>query len=156
MAPVAVVPTGLRRPLPPAGALWSVHGVSRNDVTAVGDGGRIVHWDGRAWTATTAGSANLRRVLMLGPGEGWIAESFGALRHAVGGVWTTTSTNVGLGPSQFWASSPRDIWIAGAGGYHFDGNAWARLSAAGNPIENVWGSGPDDVYLAGSSTSFFH
>lgn len=143
---------------------WTaVYAASPTDVVMAGGAyGKVMRWNGAAWTVLDAGNAGRRFSSAWGTGPSDVylfggqfnagTKAYdGLVRHWDGAQWTDT-----LLPGAFlgaaWASSPADIWVLAGGGRmaHWDGSAWtvsARLSQYS--LNAVWGSGPNDVYAAG-------
>ncbi|MDB4929679.1 MAG: hypothetical protein JWM10_2163, partial [Myxococcaceae bacterium] len=48
------------------------------DVWGAGDGGRVAHWDGTAWSTETVGRSDLAAVWDSGAGERWAVGAGGA------------------------------------------------------------------------------
>ena len=64
------------------GRLLSVWGRATNDVWAVGEGGAIVHWDGRVWTLSDSGTLDtLDTVWGDSAGDTWVAGASGTILH---------------------------------------------------------------------------
>ena len=69
-------------------AVWSD---GAGDAWAVGDNGRIVRWDGTAWTAETSPTTmRLTAIWGEGPDELWAAGEEGALLSWNGTEWIPT------------------------------------------------------------------
>lgn len=65
--------------LAPGAALRGLWCGSADDVWGVGDGGRISHWDGAAWTSEAVGGADLAAVWDSDAGERWAVGARGAV-----------------------------------------------------------------------------
>src|SRR5438552_18810283 len=69
-------------PLPQGNHLHSAWGSASNDVWAVGEGGTILHWDGRAWSASASGTGNgLYRVWGSASNDVWTVGAGGTIVH---------------------------------------------------------------------------
>lgn len=134
------------------GAVWSF---APDDVWVTADSGRVLRFDGHAWTETALGTPEM----MLGiwgfaPDDVWMVGGQTLVRYD-GTDFTVTDLsleNGGIeGLTSIWASAPDDVWAGGTQSTvaHFDGASWSRSIAAGTDNTSVWGSGPDDVYVVG-------
>jgi hypothetical protein len=160
-------------------SLNAVWGSGATDVFAVGAAGLVLHWDGTAWSASTAGP----EFACPGPGGGagqppaepcprrgdlvsiWgtaAADVFtvssatfsgdGALVHWDGKTWSTLTKLSSSAVNDLWASGPNDVYMAGGLGsmLHWDGAAVSRVyTPDASCYFGVWGSGPNDVYAVG-------
>jgi hypothetical protein len=69
-------------PGPTLDGLSGVFVVDANDIWAAGANGAIAHYDGRAWSTSTSGTAlGLDAVWASGPHDVWIAGDDGAILH---------------------------------------------------------------------------
>jgi hypothetical protein len=111
--------------VPGAGVLYAIWGTSATNAFAVGAGGRILHFDGTAWTAMTSPTTGrLVRLWGNGPNNVWAAGDTVVLRYN-GTAWKP-ATPEELQPSQ---------------------NAFDS-SAQGLKQIGVWGTTSGDLYLS--------
>lgn len=80
-----------------------------------------------------------------------------AAAAAPGCTWTQVSTRFSESPhlKGVWGSSPRDVWIVGAGGtiWRWNGDSFTRMvSGTTADLNTITGSGPRDVWAAGLPT----
>jgi len=76
-----------------------------------------------------------------------------------------------VGGDAIWGSSSDDIWVAGGGVFHFNGNEWKRIDAttSGNqvialnqvfydnkPYSTIWGNSCTDVYFGSQRGTIVH
>ncbi len=122
------------RDLGPGGTdtFWWVHGTSTHDVWAVGENGRITHWNGTSAIEHVSGTtATLYGVWAASPADVW----------AVGGT------------PEGGASRPNDVVL------HFDGQSWAPSplpQTLGRAFFKVWGTRSDDLYVVGEAGTIWH
>ena len=144
-------------------ALW---GSSASDVWAVGDVGRILHWDGSAWSVIEDGesSAQLIGVWGTGPNDVWAvgADSNAVVLHWDGTKWFRREMgNLGIDVlTGVWGSGPNDVWIAGWNGRgvpwqqgavaRWDGTKWSQVHTSHGIYQRIWGSSANDVWIAAS------
>jgi hypothetical protein len=112
---------------------WWTFGTGAQDVWAVGEKGRIAHFDGTHVTdvAPRLTTATLYGVWSAAPDDVW----------AVGG-------SPGAG-----SSAPNDVVL------HFDGTAWTAgegPQALGRAFFKVWGTAPDNLYVVGEYGTVWH
>lgn len=130
-----------------AGALLSVWGSSAGNVIAVGDGGRILRYNGSTWTAMQSPTTrSLVRVHGSSASDVW-ALGDSVLVHFDGSQWTsvpmtgdlagvrshvpTPAERVNNRPVGFglWVRGPREVYVGGQYGnvVRFDGTGWAEI-----------------------------
>ena len=133
---------------PGSGALLSVWGSSASNIFAVGDGGRIVRYNGSAWSAMSSPtSRTLARVSGSGANDVW-AVGDSVVLHFDGSQWSSvpmtfdlrrvqnelpTPTQRANGqPSGFglYVRGPREVYIGGLFGtlVRYDGSGWIVVS----------------------------
>ncbi|MCC6554119.1 MAG: hypothetical protein IT372_14025 [Polyangiaceae bacterium] len=142
--------------LPTVQALGAVWSFGPNDVWLTADGGRVLHFDGEAWTPTQLGTQEMMLgIWAFAPDDVWMVGGVTLARYD-GAAWTVTdlsAQDAGIeGLSAIWGSSPTDVWVVGSQSTaaHWDGSSWHRYIAAGTENAAVWGSGPSDVYVSGT------
>jgi hypothetical protein len=122
----------------------------------------MAHYNGTTWISYSTGKS-IRGMFSRTPTDVWFATD-GGLVH-----WDGTSLGSGgplnSGPIyRVWSSAPNDIWAAGFGVFHYDGNFWTTAvqnSQAGANYQALGGSSSSDVWVAGggafgSSTEILH
>ena len=153
------LPIGIDVPL-----LNWVYGFGANDITFVGAGGTVLHYDGTTFTAQpTPTDQDLWGVWGAAPDDLWTVggngrqEDQATILHFDGTAWTEAT----LPPIQrasvgaffkVWGSARDDVYAVGQRGIvmHFDGSAWEELFVgASDDLISVWGTGPDRVVMVG-------
>lgn len=124
------------------------HGLAPDDIWAVADGERLLHWDGVDWTIVYNGANNdtLQGVWEVAPNDVWAAGSSGKVYHWDGANWAAQKlTNWGF--NDLWGTSPDDIWAIGGLQasygliFHYDGQTWTEVvSGSGEPLISLWGA----------------
>jgi hypothetical protein len=89
-------------------------------------------------------------VWSLGRNDVWLAMSDrtkdGAVMHWDGKSLTTVYEQTGKGGFWgVWASSPKDVYVAGIESMHFDGNGWTKVPVPQS--HGVWGADSKNVYF---------
>ena len=149
------------------GWLLNVWGPSADELYAVGgtpDRGRIVRFDGQAWTEMSVGIdvPLLNWAYGFGAQNVWVVGNGGTILR-YDGQWTRTPTITDQDLWGVWGAGPDDIWAVGgtvspsgeATILRYDGQAWRRvdvpeLSRSGvDAFFKVWGTGPNNVYVVG-------
>lgn len=142
--------------------LRSVWGTGDHDVWAVGDGGTVIHFDGKQWAIVKPFTPeNLTGVRGTGPADVWACGDKGTVYHWDGSSWTKAAQAEGKTLLSVWASGPKDVWVGGMDGegdsgfvYKFDGEKWSGQGVPGSTsVWEVWGTGPKDVWMVGSTPS---
>jgi hypothetical protein len=123
------------RYLQPGGTetFWWVNGTSDHDVWAVGEQGRITHWDGAKFAELTPRPTTA----------------------TLYGVWAASATDVWAvgGTPNGGATQPNDVLL------HFDGTAWAPdtgIQKLGRTLFKVWGTSSTNVYVVGEGETIWH
>ena len=140
-------------------------GSGRGDVWAVGEAGRILHYDGQRWSISESPTTvPLYRVWGAGARDAWAVGGSGTLLRQDGTGWRTVAMEPPVSQAFYglWGSSANDIWAVGAQGVvrRYDGQRWAPVVpfAAGDLID-IWGTGPADIYVLerrAEGTTLFH
>jgi hypothetical protein len=145
--------------------LNSIHGISSDEMWAVGFDGAVVH-------ITNAESAEpvikpfnpqtfnaLFGVWMASASEGWAVGAQGTIRHYTGDalLWDVVldvPTSEDL--HAVWGSSSHDVWAVGDNAVvlHYDGERWSRVKIAGlkqrrPKLTTVWMPAPGHVWVGG-------
>lgn len=145
--------------------MTSVHGVSADDLWAVGFGGATFHITG-AQSATPVVEAfdsqtwaELNGVWAAAEKDVWAVGGGGVIRRYTGKAYSldvvedvpTTATLNAVG-----GSSANDVWAVGddAVVLHYDGTSWSRVNVGGlggrRPnLYSVWSPGPGKVWIGG-------
>jgi len=118
----------------------------------VGEGGRVLRWDGQRWTRVNAGThRTLRRVWASGPREVWIAGAQGEVRRFDGQTWTALpKPGEGRTVVALWGGGPGEVWAGTEvnGMYRWTSSGWVRTPFPGTAW-TLWGTGPNDLWAAG-------
>jgi len=155
----APVSLGVAAPL----ANWC-HGFGPDDVTIVGNGGTVLHWDGKAWTKQpTPTTQDLWGVWGAAPNDLWsvggdgLADGHATLLHYDGVAWAQQA----LPPMQkanvwqllkVWGTGADNVYVVGQRGVvlHKKGAQWAEeLVGASDDLVSLWGTGPDRIVAVG-------
>lgn len=134
-----------------------IWGTSSSDVWAVGDYGRVAHFDGATWAAVSQrfGGSSERLIGVSGTSSSdvWFAGDAGTVVHYNGSSYASQTVSLGISKvTAIWASAANDVWLGGADGKlaHYDGSKWSlwpkTFPAA---VVALWGSGPRDVWATG-------
>ncbi|MBN9160247.1 MAG: hypothetical protein BGO98_11365 [Myxococcales bacterium 68-20] len=145
--------------------MTSIHGVSANELWAVGDKGsavQVLDADGdtpsvNAFNTQTRNTLN--GVWVASSSDVWAVGAMGTIRHYTGApiLWDVVS-DVGTTEDlrAVWGSSSTDVWAVGDGGLvlHYDGKSWSRIKIAGlgkrRPnLTAVWVPAPGHVWVGG-------
>ena len=113
-----------------ATALTSIYMLSTTDGWAVGNLGRIYHYDGTNWSlhTTTAEQSYFTSIYMLSTTDGWAVGQFGHIYHYDGTNWSLhTTTAEGTELTSIYMLSTTVGWAVGDLGriYPYDGTNWS-------------------------------
>ena len=106
-----------------------------NDVFAVGDSGKVMHYDGNVWTQSNdVGTDLVYDIDMLSPTDGWAVGESAKFYHWDGVSWYVFQD---LGASILYSIdmiSPTEGWATGDSGqlYYFNGVDWTQSQDLGN------------------------
>lgn len=141
-----------------------VFGFGPNDITTVGSGGTILHYNGSVWaTQTTTTTEDLWGVWGAAPDDLWAVGGRGreagqeTILHYDGQAWTKIPTPTLTRPNVFaffkvWGSAADDVYVVGQRGavLHYDGQTWTeQLVGASEDLISVWGTSKDEVVVVG-------
>jgi hypothetical protein len=165
-------------PIPAADDVYSLNGLwgsSASNVYAVGSslsgGGRILHYDGSAWSdiAPAAASFWLNGIWGAGASEVfavgdayWDMDILGwnnTILFFNGSSWTGMDLGTYAVLNSVWGASASDVFAVGNSGaiYHYNGSAWSSMtSPTGESLSAVWGSSGSDVFAVGSNGTIIH
>lgn len=149
-------------PTATASDLIAVHGLTADDVWAVGSGGAALHWDGRTWSSVETGTnATLRGVWGRAADDVWAVGTCsltpGTIRdcdpqsgnealivHWDGRAWRRVASGTRSWLNAVWGRSANDVWAVGVGGtiLHWDGAAWTATPSGSRSadLRGVWGA----------------
>ncbi len=139
----------------PGRELYELWGSSAQDVFAVGNGGAVLHFDGKGWIEqpTPPSTGNLMAVWGVSSDEVYAAGERGSLIRYDGGRWSTVETGTSETLTGVWAASEREIWTVSATGVRrFDGVRWSPMLSLDAQAEGrswIAGTGPSDVWVSG-------
>jgi hypothetical protein len=153
-----------------------VYGFGADDVWAVGPAGRILRYDGHAWSGERFdGDSVYAEALGIwenpprnhylwgvwGPARNdvFVAGDSGTVLHWNGAAWSKMSTGTREGLRRVWGTSGSNVYVSGEHGtlLHYDGTAWSRVAVpATEGLERIWGSSANDVYVGGANATLLH
>jgi photosystem II stability/assembly factor-like uncharacterized protein len=142
---------------------WA-HGFGPDDITVVGDGGTVIHWDGSAWELQgTPTEQNLWGVWGAAPNDLWAVGGNGRedgdatiLRYD-GTMWMEIPVPLLDRPRvwaffKVWGTAANRVWIVGQRGglLHWNGSELVEQAAGtSEDLISLWGTGPDRVAAVG-------
>jgi len=138
-------------------AVWSA---SATSVFAVGDGGKILHYDAASWTAQASPiPVPLTGVWGSSGTNVWTVGLGGTLLRYDGISWTAPPSPTGVDLFAVWGSSASDVFAVGDAGtiLHYDGTSWTvQTTGTAQGFLGVWGASASDVFAVGDSGLVFH
>jgi hypothetical protein len=154
-------------PTPQGETLRAAWAAAPDDAWAVGDGGVVLHYDGRVFTAAETGTdRDLLAVHGSAADDVWAVGKGGVVLHFDGKAWSTTD----LGPlidasggamtgdlDGVFAAASDAVWAVGHSGVtaviaHYDGEQWTNPVLAmptDRVLRAVWGSSREHVWAVG-------
>ncbi len=140
-----------------------------HDAQGPNTGTTFFHYDGRAWTRSSAQPAitgYLGDLYATSPSDAWAVGAAGQVAHYDGRAWSLsvisdaaanarTLVRVRAWPGEAWATTDLpDVYR-----YHFANGAWlqdlAPLPGEVRPFPELWGATARDVWLAGGRSMHF-
>ena len=144
-----------------------IFGISSNNITAVGNGGLVAHWNGSAWSfQTRTGTGNLRAVWGGVTTQNYyaVADDGTAYINPAGAGWRSLgfSPANSKGLTSVFGTAPTNIWAGGNSGvvYRLSSGTTFNLPAATTGaltnFHGTWVTSPTDSYLVGDGGSVLH
>lgn len=158
--------TEVTSPGDPSYIIRSIAGTSATDLWLVGSKqdpqrteqrGVLLHYDGEHWVEVSS-EHGLTSLATIPGGTVAVGQNGDILE-------LSTTPSYGLRPltskratvHAVWASSPSNVWAAGDGLLHFDGQHIVELGErAEGGWTDIWGSGPDDIWVVGARGDVLH
>lgn len=134
----------------PNGSSWDlngIHGLSANEIYAVGDPdpilggpGEFWKWNGTQWSPmSNSVNGQLWRVFAVSSTEIWAAGFNGLLiRHSGSSANFVSLSSIGVTSStelrHIWGTGSNNLFLVGSNGYaaRYNGSAWARMTQSAN------------------------
>jgi hypothetical protein len=133
---------------------FAVYGMGDEDVFAVGDFSAIAHYDGSAWSLTSAGFVGGFRDI-------WANSTTSVFAVGDGGVYTYDGTSwkpqFNTGNNYYpcvWGSDATDVWCGSTTNAisHWNGTSWTSYALPSyNYFQDMWGISSSDIYAVGQS-----
>lgn len=142
-----------------AANLLGIWGSSPDSVFAVGSGGTILFYDGKAWTSMKSGTTNTLHAVWGSSGNDvYAVGNNGTVLHYDGSTWKAVDVTVNYDLYNIWGSSADDIFASGSQGsvLHFDGSSWN--SESGTTTENffgIYGLSSNNVLTVGNNQDIY-
>lgn len=142
---------------------WSF-GFGPNDITVVGNGGTILHYDGSGWTTQASPtSEDLWGVWGAASDDLWAVGGGGrpgneaTLIHFDGDSWTTVSLPPLERPGvhafyKVWGADASHVYVVGQRGVmlRYDGSTWTEFGVGvSDDLISVWGTSADRIAVVG-------
>lgn len=143
-----------QHPFPQGNDLYRLWGFEDGTFDAVGEAGRILHFDGSNFTLPDIPTRNdLHGIWADDPSNVYACGSYGTLLRFDGSHWKTIKIPTHEDLYAVWVSPPDDIFVAGTGGKIWESSStgWTENSVApGQRFRALWGYTRDEIYAAGS------
>ena len=150
--------------------MMSVHGISDDDLWAVGMNGAALHVTSAQSAAPVITPVNsvtrstLNGVWAAAANDVWAVGAGGVMRHYTGDpvqwdIVTDVDIDPGISLNAVWGTSSSDVWVVGdrALVLHYDGKQWSRVPVGGldglrPDLYSVWTAEPGHVWIGGDGT----
>ncbi len=142
----------------PMDTLRGIWGTSPTDVWAVGYHGKILHYNGTAWSSVSSGTTEpLVSVWGTSASNVWAVGGYNGTIIRYNGTTWSSALERGL-PGIFfgvWGGSASDVWTVGSidSVLHYNGTTWSNSAHATPTIYGIWGNSASDVWAVGYSSS---
>jgi hypothetical protein len=125
--------------VPTTNNLNGIDGTSASELTAVGDAGTIVHWDGTSWSPRISPTTqNLTSVYVATPNDAYAVGDVGTLLHWDGLAWSSMASPTQVNLTAVAGTGPDDVLAGGLAGIAL------HLSRSCMPRELRCDDGQDD------------
>ena len=130
-------------------AIWGSGG---DDIFAVGDNGKMLHFDGSSWAQMESGTdEDLYDVWGSGPNDVYAVGSEGTVLHYDGTSWSKINVGTRQTLEGVWGAGPDDVFVGGTEiVLHYDGVSWSNTILR-TVVTGFWGDSQGHVYAAGNS-----
>lgn len=139
------------------GMLFGVWGINADNVWAVGVGGTILNWNGKAWRPSPDSGTQKTLYSVWGSdvNKVWAVGAGGIILNWDGrSTWTPQDSGTTQNLRGIWGRDAKNVWVAGLGGtiLKWDGSTWTTQDSGtmGN-LYAVWGSDENNVWAVGVS-----
>jgi len=126
-------------------SIRSIWALSGSDIWAVGTNATVLHYDGKAWTATPTGNLPVPSTTILkgvwgsGPSDVWAVGSAGKILHYDGTTWTASSSGASHDLEAISGISKDHVWTVGRAAstttkaefWHWGGSQWSQINPPG-------------------------
>jgi photosystem II stability/assembly factor-like uncharacterized protein len=114
---------------------YSLYGIcftSSDNGWAVGNKGKILHYDGQRWETVPSGTNQiLHSVYFLDADHGWAVGDQGTILKYDNSTWSLMNSNTTLELLDVAFTSPSNGWAVGLGILHYDGSEWRTIDTIG-------------------------
>ncbi|MBL7057969.1 hypothetical protein ISS03_01410 [Patescibacteria group bacterium] len=113
----------------------SISAVNQNDIWAIGDGGKVLHYDGAIWEEhSDMGVSDIYDIDMVDLNEGWAVGANAKFYHYDGVSWSIVP---GFGNDSIYSVemiSANEGWVTGQSSkiFKYDGVSWTEFDDLGN------------------------
>ncbi len=131
---------------------FQISGARADDVWAATPTG-VWHWDGLTWAQAGFTQPTISSIWARAPGDVWLLESNGALRHREGTSWRSTWQGQSSSARCVFAIGG-DVWVGGARGMLLRGDGATLAPTTDTPIvptawsRGIYGIDPKGLWIA--------
>ena len=138
--------------------LFSVWGISPNDVWVVGSASTIVRWNGTGWTVTygpISSGPSFKGIDGLAADRVFVVGWNGSVMYWNGASWRQmASVGDAVTLEKVEVLAVNDAYATGGGAsmYHFNGLHWTAVpNSSGRGWYGIWAASPTDIWVAGGT-----
>lgn len=120
--------------------LHAIAGRAPDDLWAAGDGGTLLHYDGKRWTPSYQGWGGvLSHVTGSRSDDVWAVGEKGLCMHFDGNAWHVAPSLGEAGVAGVWVNGPGDAWAVDQSGVvqHLEGTDWFEPPLSGDRFEGL-------------------
>lgn len=130
---------------PSSQSIRSIWALSGSDIWAVGTNATVLHYDGKAWTATPTANLPVPSTTILkgvwgsGPSDVWAVGTAGKILHYDGTTWSASSSGASHDLEAVSGISKDHVWTVGRAAsptsqaefWHWGGSQWSQINPPG-------------------------
>ena len=140
-------------------SIQSVWGTAANDIFAVGNSGKIIHYDGTKWSEMTSPTAQtLYYVWGMASNDVFAVGNAGTIIHYDGSSWSAQASGTAQNLFCVYGTASNNVFAVGNTGAnrHYDGTSWGDGPIAdGNNFYSVFAASSSVLYIGGGNWRFY-
>ena len=151
--------------IPDVTRLYSVHGISSNDVYVVGeaptypDSGIVCHFDGNGWSVAPQLTEKVLSSVCAVTENFILASAYGGYVYQGSGAdWNRWLPDITINFRDVWGTSLDNLYAVDDEGsiHRYDGISWSAFPGPGYSVTKIWGLSENEIYTVGSDGVFLY